>query len=78
MQMNVFGSREANGGAGNSCARRLKRGEHGSSDGNTSIFRVLSRVAAFLQQSGRYLTLKAEFQLALARLSSRVRGCMCK
>lgn len=78
MQMNLFGCREANVGAGNSCARWLKRGAHGSSDGNTSIFRGLSRVAAFLQRSGRYLTLKAEFLLALARLSSRVWPCMCK
>lgn len=78
MQMNVFGSREANVAAGNSRARRLKRGAHGSSDGNTSIFRGLSRVAAFLQGSGRYLTLKAEFLFALARLSSRVWRRMCK
>lgn len=38
------------------------KGPHGSGDGNTSIFRGLSRVPAFFRDLERYLTLKARSQ----------------
>lgn len=48
-------------GQGFMCNMTIK-GPHGSSDGNTSIFRGLSRVPAFFRNLERYLTLKARSQ----------------
>lgn len=48
-------------GQGFMCNMTIK-GPHGSSDGNTSIFRGLSHVPAFFKNLERYLTLKARAQ----------------
>lgn len=45
-------------GQGLMCNMTIK-GPHRSSDGNSSIFRGLSRVPAFFRNLERYLTLKA-------------------
>lgn len=61
-------------GQGFMCNMTIKR-PHGSSDGNTSIFRGLSRVPAFFSNLERYLTLKARSQGISV---SFVKGlCMC-
>lgn len=48
-------------GQGFMCNRTIK-GPHGSSDGNTSIFRGLSHVPAFFRDLERYLTLEVRSQ----------------